>query len=424
MGIQVTIANKRATVSGAPVIVCGNSGYTVNFTFDTDWDGMEYKTARFVYVQAGEVKYQDVVFAGTTAEVPVMANTKEVRVGVFAGELRTSTPAVIPCELSIRCGTGAPDDPTPSQYDQIMALLAAGGGGGGTGSGGDGFSPIAKVKQTTTGATITITDKTGTTTATVKNGKDGEDGTPGDPGKSAYAYAKDGGYTGTEEEFAQKLAKKSAAPPLRLFASGVESGTTVNPIEIKSKNPSTDAAYTAEEISQMAMTRPIVMNTTRATMYGNIDGTFRYYRAVQINSELAYVEFTGHYADLEGKWIPATAKVGVDGVVTITDAEWKSTGSGGAITPGIENAGKLLYVDDAGNGAFLQLGDGLEIVNGRLCITGTVTPDEPAEAIAFEQTGENSVAVSGVVFEQQEDGTVLWRGATFTPGEENSVVIK
>lgn len=38
-------------------------------------------------------------------------------------------------------------------------------------AGQDGFSPIAKVTQTSSGATITITDKTGTTTATITNGK-------------------------------------------------------------------------------------------------------------------------------------------------------------------------------------------------------------------------------------------------------------
>ena len=31
----------------------------------------------------------------------------------------------------------------------------------------------------------------------------------GDPGKSAYEYARDGGYSGTEEEFAEKLANDS-----------------------------------------------------------------------------------------------------------------------------------------------------------------------------------------------------------------------
>ena len=47
----------------------------------------------------------------------------------------------------------------------------------------DGFSPSASVAQTGTGATITITDKTGTTTAEIKNGKDGAPGKAGTNGK-------------------------------------------------------------------------------------------------------------------------------------------------------------------------------------------------------------------------------------------------
>ena len=38
------------------------------------------------------------------------------------------------------------------------------------------------------------------------DGKDGQDGADGRDGKSAYAYAQEGGYTGTEEEFAAKMA--------------------------------------------------------------------------------------------------------------------------------------------------------------------------------------------------------------------------
>lgn len=133
MVININVTNKHAAVVGSPVIVCGNSGYSVAFAFDSEWDTASTKTARFVYIQDGAVKYTDVVFTGTAVEAPILANTKEVRVGVFAGNLQTSTPAVIPCELSIRCGTGAPVDPTPSQYDQIIALLNQGGGGGGGG---------------------------------------------------------------------------------------------------------------------------------------------------------------------------------------------------------------------------------------------------------------------------------------------------
>ena len=59
------------------------------------------------------------------------------------------------------------------------------GSGGSTGTGGsgeDGFSPIATVKQTDTGADISITDKNGTTTATITNGKDGDPGAKGESG--------------------------------------------------------------------------------------------------------------------------------------------------------------------------------------------------------------------------------------------------
>lgn len=49
--------------------------------------------------------------------------------------------------------------------------------------GADGYSPAASVEQSTDGAKITITDKSGTTEAQVLNGKDGRDGTDGAPGR-------------------------------------------------------------------------------------------------------------------------------------------------------------------------------------------------------------------------------------------------
>ena len=48
-----------------------------------------------------------------------------------------------------------------------------------------GYSPTAAVAQTDTGATITITDKSGTTTATVTNGAKGDKGDAGSPGTNA-----------------------------------------------------------------------------------------------------------------------------------------------------------------------------------------------------------------------------------------------
>ena len=54
-------------------------------------------------------------------------------------------------------------------------------------AGADGYSPTATVTQTSSGATISITDKNGTTTADVTNGTDGQDGQPGADGFSPIA---------------------------------------------------------------------------------------------------------------------------------------------------------------------------------------------------------------------------------------------
>ena len=123
MLIEINIKEKRAQALGSPVIVCGNTDNEIEFTFDDEWAASHGKTARFVYIQQGEVKHTDVMFNGNKCGVPLLSNTREVSVGVFSGALKTTTPARIPCERSILCGTSTPEAPTPSQYDQIVALL-------------------------------------------------------------------------------------------------------------------------------------------------------------------------------------------------------------------------------------------------------------------------------------------------------------
>lgn len=124
MNFRVEIKNKEATVLGAGYIVCGNSDYSITFAFDSEWAELPVKTARFVYARGGKVEYQDVVFEGSTVDVPVLRNIDEVYVGVFAGDLHTTTPARILCKKSILCGDGsAPSAPTPDVYAQIIELV-------------------------------------------------------------------------------------------------------------------------------------------------------------------------------------------------------------------------------------------------------------------------------------------------------------
>ena len=67
--------------------------------------------------------------------------------------------------------------------------------------GNDGFSPTANVKQTTDGATVTITDATGTTSVNIQNGRDGIDGRDG----TTYTFKIGTVTTGTEPSVTMSL---------------------------------------------------------------------------------------------------------------------------------------------------------------------------------------------------------------------------
>lgn len=100
-------------------IICGNSDYIIEFAFDEEWEAENVKTARFIFNGAAI----DVVFEGSSVAVPVISNTTTLAVGVYAGDLRTTTPALINCKKSILCADGTPPDPTPEVYAQIIDLL-------------------------------------------------------------------------------------------------------------------------------------------------------------------------------------------------------------------------------------------------------------------------------------------------------------
>lgn len=124
MNINVNITNKHCAVQGAPVIVCGNSDYTMTFTFDAEWDNAGEKTARFSYIRDGVRRYQDVKLEGNTVAVPPVYGTKGLQVGVYSGDLVTSTPGRIPCEKSIVCGTVDPEDMYPGPAKELRDELA------------------------------------------------------------------------------------------------------------------------------------------------------------------------------------------------------------------------------------------------------------------------------------------------------------
>ena len=123
MNIEIRVEKKIATVIGSPLIVCGNDDYVITFTFDEEWDKYNAKTARFTYTRDGKSKNIDTPFIGNTCPVPVLSNINRVEIGVYAGDVRSTTVAVIMCEKSILCAGGAPEEPNDNVYGQIMELF-------------------------------------------------------------------------------------------------------------------------------------------------------------------------------------------------------------------------------------------------------------------------------------------------------------
>lgn len=98
--LHVIVSNKVATyLQRDGYIVCGNSDYQVEFTFSSEWDAYKRKTARFIW----RGKPVDVEFSGNVCPVPIVANTEQLKVGVYVENLSTTTSAVIPCRLSVLC---------------------------------------------------------------------------------------------------------------------------------------------------------------------------------------------------------------------------------------------------------------------------------------------------------------------------------
>lgn len=118
--IEVRVDDKIATVVGDPLYVCGNSDYIVRFAFDAEWSEHDAKTARFVKTNK---EYIDVPFIGNQCAVPILENTLQVRIGVYAGNLCTTTPAIVNAQRSILCGAGTPADPPDDVYNRLMQKL-------------------------------------------------------------------------------------------------------------------------------------------------------------------------------------------------------------------------------------------------------------------------------------------------------------
>ncbi len=121
--IDIIIRNKTASAVNPPCIVCGNSDYNVKFNFDDEWQAHNSKIGVFAYNRCGEWRSENVLFEGDTCPVPALHGVRSVWIGVTAGDVRTSTPADVPCRMGATDFSDAPEKPSEDIWGQILDKL-------------------------------------------------------------------------------------------------------------------------------------------------------------------------------------------------------------------------------------------------------------------------------------------------------------
>lgn len=121
--IDIIIRNKTASAVNPPCIVCGNSDYNVKFNFDDEWQAHTNKIGVFAYNRCGEWQSEKVLFEGDTCPVPALHGVRSVWIGVTAGDVRTSTPADVPCRMGATDFSDTTEKPSADIWGQILDKL-------------------------------------------------------------------------------------------------------------------------------------------------------------------------------------------------------------------------------------------------------------------------------------------------------------
>ena len=192
--IVVTVKNKMAVGDGS-VIVCNNSDYVVRFALDSEWDALALRTMRIVY---DSYSHTDIAFSGDTVALPAIIDRTSIGIGLYSGDIHTSTCAMFDCERSVMGqNSHAVAPPSSDVYNEIVEMINDGrlkgdkgadgtnGADGANGADGVTFTPsvdsAGNLSWTNDGglsnpATVNIKGATGAI------GERGEQGIPGERG--------------------------------------------------------------------------------------------------------------------------------------------------------------------------------------------------------------------------------------------------
>ena len=125
MEIIVSVRNRHAQPVPHPqFLVCGNQGYLLRFDFDAEWDAFPQKMARVVIYRGSGTESADIPLSGGSCRLPAVFGTDQIEVGVYAGEICTTTPARIQCLPCITDFPAAEFRPEPDVLRTVMARLA------------------------------------------------------------------------------------------------------------------------------------------------------------------------------------------------------------------------------------------------------------------------------------------------------------
>lgn len=114
--LRVYKRNLRFKKDSKKSVIAWNTDYIVNFEFDEEWE--DPKTIRIVNDKDDVIC--DKLFEGNTVELPKISNTSYIGIGIFCGDLKSTTPLMLSCDKSILDFEGEPLPPSEDVYIQIL----------------------------------------------------------------------------------------------------------------------------------------------------------------------------------------------------------------------------------------------------------------------------------------------------------------
>lgn len=244
--IVVTVKNKMAVGDGS-VIVCNNSDYVVRFVLDSEWDALALRTMRIVY---DSYTHTDIAFSGDTVALPAIIDRTSIGIGLYSGDIHTSTCAMFDCERSVMGkNSNAVAPPSSDVYNEIVEMINGGrlkgdkGEDGTNGAdGANGADGVTFTPSVDSAGNLSWTNDGGLSNPATVNikgdkGSPGADGAPGADGSDANVTAQNIqsalGYTPADkvvvDQLSEEIVEQLYIESINLFDASKQTEETISP---------------------------------------------------------------------------------------------------------------------------------------------------------------------------------------------------